>query len=155
VFPLRVGFAQTNLTQTDSTQTNLSFGLPAPTDFQRLQYYYASYQNSPAPGTEHDIFTVGNNRSWNGDWNSTVVPTPSRAQLNAISPAQVDLFNRAATYTNGSWQIVTSQTNIPLSALTITSSMYMQIRATAGRDKQLANCQRIQSQSTQSLSIGP
>jgi len=156
VFPLRVGIAQTNLTQTGSTQTNLSFALPAPTDFQRLQYYYASYQNSPAPGTEQGIFTVGSNRTWSGDWNSGVVPTPSRAQLNAITPAQVDLFNRAATYTNGMWQIVTSQTNLPLSALTvISSSTYMQIRITAARDKQLATCQRIQLQVSQQQTNSP
>jgi hypothetical protein len=137
------------------TNTNLIIRLPTPTDFQRLQYYYALSENSPAPGSEQAIFTVGDDRSWNGDWNSSVVPKPSRAQLNAITPAQVDLFNRAGAYTNGAWRIVTSQTNVPLSALTITSSMYMQIRATAGRDKQLATGQRIQAQTTQSQSISP
>jgi hypothetical protein len=155
VVPFRLGFAQTNVTQTGSTQTNLTFGLPAPTDFQRLQYYYASYQNSPPPGTEHGIFTIGSDHSWSGVWNSTVVPMPSRTQLNAITPAQVDLFNRAGAYTNGSWQIVTSQTNIPLSALTITSYIYTQIRITAGRDKQLATCQQIQSQISQQQSSSP
>src|SRR5271169_4683968 len=111
----RPAIAQTNLTQSGSAQTNApSYRLPAPTDFQRLQYYYAAYPNSPAPGTEHGIFTLGGDNTWSGNWNSSVVPQPTRAQLNAITPQQVDVFRRAAVFTNGTWQIVTSTTNVPL-----------------------------------------
>jgi hypothetical protein len=119
-------------------------GLAAPTDFQRLQYYYATYPASPAPGTEHGIFTLQRNNVWSGDWNSSIVPAPTRAQLNAITPQQVDVFRRAAVFTNGAWQIVTSATNIPLSSLGLTPSSYAQIRAAADHDQILRQCNQIQ-----------
>jgi hypothetical protein len=138
--------AQTNQTQSGS-QTNFTFQLPAPTDFQRLQYYYAAYPSSPGPGAEHGIFTVGNNSSWNGDWNSTVVPAPTRTQLNAITPQQFDLFNRAGVFTNGAWEIATSVTNVTLSSLNPTASSYAQIRAAATHDQQTRLCQQLQQSS--------
>jgi len=87
--------AQTNLTGSGSSVTNAyPYQLPAPTDFQRLQYYYAAYSSSPAPGTEHGIFTLQANNVWSGDWNSSAVPAPTRTQLNAITAQQVDVFRR-------------------------------------------------------------
>jgi hypothetical protein len=129
LFPALPATAQTNLSTSGSTLTNsFPYRLPTPTDFQRLQYYYASYPSSPAPGAEHAIFTVGTGNTWNGSWSSSVVPAPSRSQLNAITAPQVDIFRRAAVFTNGTWQIVTPGTNTPLSSLNLTPSSYMQIR---------------------------
>jgi hypothetical protein len=127
--PALTATAQTNLSTSGSTLTNsFPYRLPAPTDFQRLQYYYAAYPSSPAPGVEHAIFSVGAGSTWNGSWSSSVVPAPSRSQLNAITAPQVDIFRRAAMFTNGTWQIVTPGTNTPLSSLNLTPSSYMQIR---------------------------
>jgi hypothetical protein len=148
---------QTNLTQSSGSQTNgYPYRLIALTDFQRLQYYYAAYPSSPAPGTEHAIFSVGDNGIWNGDWNSSTVPSPTRTQLSAITAQQVDIFRRAGVFTNGTWQIVTSATNIPLSSLSLGSSSYAQIRATADRDRILQQCHQFEQSSTAtSLSISP
>lgn len=144
VFPLRQNIAQTNLTQSGFGQTNApNYWLPAPTDFQRLQYYYAAYQGSPAPGTEHGVFTLRADNTWSGDWNSNVVPMPTRAQLGAITSQQVDLFQRAAVFTNSTWQIITSLTNIPLRSLNLSASSYAQIRAAAQYDKLVQQCQRL------------
>src|SRR5437867_6130557 len=112
------GFAQTNSTLFATMSTNaLLARLSAPTDFQRLQYYYAAQRNSPPPGREHGIFTLRADRTWSGDWNSRVVSRPTRAQLSAIPAQQVDLFHRAGVFTNGACNIATSRTNIPLPTL--------------------------------------
>lgn len=143
-----IGFAQADQLQLAPGQTNVVYQVPTPTDLQRLQYYYASYQNTPAPGTEQAVFALNADRTWSGTWNSSVVPAPSRAQLDALTPQQVDLFRRAGVYTNGAWRVMTSQINSPLSTLTVSSSTYAQIRGTADRDHQLARHQRLQPQGT-------
>jgi len=149
--------AQTNLTGSSGSVTNAyPYQLPVPSDFQRLQYYYAAYSSSPAPGTELGIFTLQANNVWSGDWNSSIVPAPTRTQLNALTPQQVDIFRRAGVYTNGSWQIVTSATNTPLSSLSLTPSSYAQIRATADRDRVLQQySQFLQSTGATSLAVSP
>src|ERR1017187_2027198 len=138
LFLSRPAMAQTNLTQSGSGQTNApAYHLRGPTDFQRLQYYYTAYTGSPAPGTEHGIFTLRPDHTWTGDWNSFVVPSAPRDQLDAITSQQVDGFRRAAVFTNATWQIVTSQTNISLSSLKLSASSYGQIRAEADRAQKL------------------
>jgi hypothetical protein len=140
--------AQTNQMQSGSTQTNVQAGPiyspPAPIDFQRLQYYYAAYPSSPAPGTEQGVFTLNPDRTWSGTWNSSTVPAPTRSQLNAITAQQVDVFQLAGVFTNGVWQIVTSTTNIPLSSLNLTASSYAQIRTTAVHDQMLRQCHQLE-----------
>jgi hypothetical protein len=115
---------QTNLTQSGGAGTNVP---PALADTYRLEYYYAAWTNSPAPGTESNIFTVNTNGTWNGDWNSQLVPAPSRSQLNRITTQQLVLFLQAGAFENGMWQIITSTTNIPLVSLKLTASTYTQI----------------------------
>jgi hypothetical protein len=134
----RSGLGQTNLTWSSGVWTNQPvYRLLAPSDFQRLHYYYLAQPNSPAPGTEQHVFTLGPSGTWNNDWNSKVVPRPTRNALNAVTAQQVDLFRRAGMFTNGVWQIVTSQTNIPLSSLNPTPASYAQIRAVIDHDQML------------------
>jgi hypothetical protein len=133
--------AQTNVSSAASATSNAlatakaQYRLPAPSDFQRLQFYYASQPDSPAPGTERGIWTLKEDRTWSGDWHSKLVARPTRAQLDAITPQQVDLFRRAATFRDGAWQIATSRTNIPLSQLSVTASDYSALRVIIERDQ--------------------
>jgi hypothetical protein len=129
--------AQTNVSSAASATSNAlatvkaQYRLLAPSDFQRLQFYYASQPDSPAPGTERGIWTLKEDRTWSGDWHSKLVARPTRAQLDAISAQQVDLFRRAGKFVDGSWQIVTSRTNIPLATLSVDAESYAQLRALA------------------------
>lgn len=142
------GFAQTNLAQSVSAPTNApTYQLSAVSDFQRLQYYYAAQPNSPAPGTERSVFTLNADRKWSGVWNSKIVPKPTRQQLDAIKTEQVDLFRRAGKFVDGTWQIVTSRTNIPLSALSVDAESYARLRALAD----IAEAERKLEQAEQAL----
>ena len=144
--PPRPAVAQTNLALSGSTRSNAvaAVKLPAVTDFQRLQYYYAAHPSSPPPGTERAVFTLTPERAWAGDWNSTRVPKPTRSQLSAITPAQVDLFKRAGNYVGGRWQITTSRTNIPLSQLTLTGAAYERLSLIIERDQALRRYQKLE-----------
>ena len=105
----RSSMGQTNVMQSGgAVGTNgLLIGVSGVADFYRLQYYYAARTNSHALGTETNIFTVTQNGSWNNDWNSLLVPKPTRSQLKAITAEQLDLFRLAAVFTNSAWEIIT------------------------------------------------
>ena len=107
--------------------------LRPPSDFQRLQYYYAAHPASPAPGSEPGLFTIDANRQWTGDWTSTVVPAPTRAQLDAITAPQVDVLKRAAVYRDGAWRVATAKADVPLSELVLTPQTYAEISLLAER----------------------
>ena len=92
------------------------------------------------------MFTVGDDRVWTGTWNSRVVPKPTRAQLAAITPAQVDLFRRAGVYRTGAWQIATSRTNIPLAQLTLTPASYQRLSLIIDRDQAQRRYQQLDQQ---------
>ena len=135
--------ADTNLPE--SATNSATFRLSSLSDFQRLQYYYAAQPNSPAPGTERGIFSLGADRKWSGEWNSQVVTRPTRQQLNAITPEQADLFRRAGKYVNGAWQIATSRTNIPLATLSVNAESYARLRAITELDaaaRKLVNAEK-------------
>lgn len=138
--------AQTNAALSVGSRSNVAAAvkLPAVTDFQRLQYYYAAHPASPPPGAERAVFTLTADRAWSGDWNSTRVPKPTREQLGAITPAPVELFRRAGQYLGGRWQIVTSRTNIPLSELKLTGAAYERLSLIIERDQALRRYQRLE-----------
>jgi hypothetical protein len=133
----------------EGASTNLLVRLPAISDFQRLQYYYAAQPASPAPGTERGIFTLKPDRTWSGDWNSTAVPKPTTRQLQAVTAEQVDLFKRAAVYQDGVWQIATSRTNIPLAQLTLTPELHARLTAIIERDVALKEYQQAEEKLTE------
>ncbi len=155
----RACLGQTNLTAPTVVWTNSSvYRLVTPSDFQRLHYYYLAQTNSPGPGTEHHVFTLGPKATWNNDWNSAVVPQPTRKQLNAISAQQVDLFRRAGTFTNGTWQVITSLTNIPLSSLKLSASSYTWVRAAVDHDqllRQIAQIERSSGGTSETSNVTP
>jgi hypothetical protein len=66
----------------------------------------------------------------------------------------VDVFRRAAVFTNGMWQITTSLTNIPLSSLNLSASSYAQIRAAADRAQKLRQLRQLD-QSLGVTSVAP
>jgi hypothetical protein len=126
-----------------SSTASAAYRLPTPSDFQRLQYYYAASPKNPGPGSEHAIFTLKPDRTWSGDWNSKVVPKPTRKDLEAITPQQVDLFRQAGAFAAGGWQIATTETNIALSTLSVTADSYPLLRAIIERDQALRKYQSL------------
>jgi hypothetical protein len=135
--------AQTNQLSTTRAGTVPALRKAGLADFQRLQYYYAAHPASPAPGTERGVFTLKADRTWSGDWNSKVVPKPTRAQLDAITAEQVDLFKRAARFHDGRWQVVTSEGNVPVAELATTKVDYERLRVAAERDKLAKQVQQL------------
>lgn len=133
-----VGFSQTNQVPIGGSPTGgvsaVANRLPTPSDFQRLQYYYAAAPNSPVPGSERKVFTLRPDRRWSGDWRSKVVAKPTRAQLAAITPVQFEVFRRAAAYTNGAWRVSTPVTNFTLATLgSLDATTYHRLRLSVER----------------------